>query len=95
MDALQVRNYTYSSPIQTTVTLYHAVAASPTSGSATSVTCSTSTGLSSYAPTSCSDTTHTVSLAVGDTISLYITTSAGGGFAAESDGGYFIQLHCK
>jgi hypothetical protein len=40
-----------------------------------------------------------VSLAVNDTISLQLTTTAAGGFAATGNGGsfgeYVIQLHCK
>ncbi len=93
VDGLQVRNYTGDTADKFTATLYH-------SGVSTSLTCGTPTG----ALTPCSDTSHTVSLAAGDTIALYLQTTNTGGFITAYGGGgddgsvpgpLYIQLHCK
>jgi hypothetical protein len=83
---MQMRNYSANSAIPTTATLWK-------NALATSLSCTTLSG----GGQSCSDTSagHAVSLAVNDTISLQLTTTDGGGFAAANNGEYLIQLHCK
>jgi len=83
IDAMQMRNYMASVPVNATVTLYK-------NGAATALTCSTPATPGS----SCTDTSHPVALAVNDTIALRMSTTNAAGFGQATLGLMFVQLHC-